>query len=148
MAKILVLDDEPNNRYLIAALFGHGGDVVFEAADGAEGLRIAKEQRPDVIIMDLAMPGMHGASFIKALRCDADLAGTALVLYTATVPNAAMRDFMELHGIEDVIPKPAEPEAILRTVSAVLAARRRRAHKNPTPRPERASASPAIFVRS
>jgi two-component system cell cycle response regulator DivK len=120
MSKILVVDDDPNNRYLVVVVLEAAGHIVLEAADVSEGLRIAREHHPDLIIMDLHLPGISGTAFIKALRSEADVANTKVVLYTGTSPTAAMRDFMELSGIEHLIPKPSEPAEIVRIVNAAL----------------------------
>lgn len=93
---------------------------MLECANGAAGLEMAKNQRPDLVIMDLHMPGMGGAEFVKELRSDPALADVKIALYTATATDAAMRQFMELARIGHVIPKPSEPDQILRAVSAAL----------------------------
>lgn len=120
MAKILIVDDEPANRLLITTLLGHAGHETIEAEDGEAGLRLAREQLPDLVIMDLAMPGMHGTQFIKNLRAAADTARTRVALYTGTSVDQMLRDFMQINGIAHVIPKPAEPEDVLRAVTLAL----------------------------
>lgn len=67
MAKVLVIDDEPAIvRFLVRAL-DSSGHVVLSAHDGAEGLRLAAEHRPDLVILDLVMPGLSGAAVLAAL---------------------------------------------------------------------------------
>mgnify|MGYP001427526453 CR=1 FL=1 len=122
MAKILIVDDEPANRLLIAAILRPHGHQVLEAADGAEGLSLAHESAPDLIIIDLFMPGMGGAEFVKALRADSATQMARVALYTATRPDRALRDFMRIAGIAHVIPKPSEPAEVLRIVNDALAA--------------------------
>ena len=121
MAKILVVDDEPNNRLLLAAILEPAGYAVVEAASGDDALRLAKEDHPDLIVMDLLMPGMSGADLIKALRLDPGLTGVEIALYTATVANPDLTQFMEMHGISRVIPKPSEPLEVLALVNAIFA---------------------------
>jgi CheY-like chemotaxis protein len=122
MARVLVVDDEAANRLLIAELLKYGGHEPIEASDGVQGLELAISLRPDLVIMDLSMPGMHGTQFIKTLRAQPETSRTRVALYTGTAINAMLRDFMELHGISHVIPKPAEPEEVLRAVSLALEA--------------------------
>jgi len=122
VAKILIVDDEPANRLLIAAILRPHGHQVLEAADGAEGLSLAHESAPDLIIIDLFMPGMGGAEFVKALRADSATQMARVALYTATRPDRALRDFMRIAGIAHVIPKPSEPAEVLRIVNDALAA--------------------------
>lgn len=122
MARILVVDDDINNRLLLRLVLEHAGHEIREASDGGEALASANASKPDLIIMDLHMPGMDGIEFINALRADAALAKTRVALYTATVPDESMRQFMELAGIGSVIEKPSEPSEVLAAVEAALRA--------------------------
>lgn len=120
MAKILIVDDEAANRLLVATLLAYAGHQVLEAANGDEGLRTAKDQFPDLIILDLFLPGMHGTQLVKQLRADRELHQTKIALYTGTQVDAMLADFMHLHGVEHVIPKPSEPEDFIRMVNDAL----------------------------
>ena len=122
MARILVVDDDINNRLLLRLVLEHAGHEIREASDGGEALASAHASNPDLIIMDLHMPGMDGIEFIRALRADAALATTRVALYTATVSDESMRQFMELAGIGSVIEKPSEPPDLLAAVEAALRA--------------------------
>ena len=120
MAKVLIVDDEAANRLLLRTILEFGGHDVFEAGEGDTGLRVAREVQPHLIIIDLYMPGMNGASFLKALRADAAIANTKVALYTGTSMSVAMEGFMTVMKIEHVIPKPSEPAEILRIVNAAI----------------------------
>lgn len=122
MAKILIVDDEAANRLLVATLLAYAGHQVLEAADGDEGLRTAKDQCPDLIILDLFLPGMHGTQLVKQLRADLELRQTKIALYTGTRVDSMLEDFMQVHGVGHVIPKPSEPEDFIRIVNDVLRA--------------------------
>jgi CheY-like chemotaxis protein len=119
LASILVVDDEPFNRLLLSTVLRPFGHDVLEAVDGDAGLKMVVDRAPDLVIVDLAMPGTGGAGFLKALRrelrCD-----VPVVLYTATRPDAAMRDFVELFSIAGILEKPSEPADIARVVTAAL----------------------------
>lgn len=117
---ILIVDDEPVNRQLLKAVLRSRGYELLEAADGEEALRVAREHRPNLIILDLHLEGMHGTQFMKALRGDATTAALKVALYTASRPDAALRGFMELAHIEHIIEKPSDPDAILRVVTGAL----------------------------
>lgn len=121
MATILIVDDEVTNRRLLTSVLQSRGHELLEAANGEEALHLARERLPDLIILDLYLPGMHGTEFMKALRADAVTAGTNVALYTASQVDGAMRGFMELTRIQTVIEKPSEPEAILRAIDRALA---------------------------
>ena len=122
MAKILVVDDDINNRLLLRLVLEHAGHEITEASDGGEALALANARQPDLIIMDLHMPGMDGIDFIKALRDDAALTKTRVALYTATASDESMRQFMELAGISCLIEKPSEPKQLLASVEEALRA--------------------------
>lgn len=120
MATILIVDDEAANRLLVATLLAYAGHQVIEAASGDEGLRTAKDHRPDLIILDLFLPGMHGSQLVKQLRADSELRQTKIALYTGTRVDSMLEDFMHIHGVEHVIPKPSEPEDFIRIVNDAL----------------------------
>lgn len=120
MPKILIVDDEPANRYLMVSVLRYDGHDVLEASGGAVGLELAREHKPDLIIIDLSMPEMSGAAFMKHLRADDDLGQTRVALYTGTSIDAALRDFMEMMRIAHIIPKPSEPLDVIRIVREAL----------------------------
>ena len=120
MPKILVVDDEPDNRALMTMILEHLGHEVFAAPDGSEGLRVAREQSPALVILDMFMPGMSGAQFVKHLRTLPEASAVRIALYTATEEDGAMRQFMELSGIDYIIPKPSQPEDVMRIVREAL----------------------------
>lgn len=120
MARILVVDDEPANRLLVVTLLQYAGHSVVEAANGDHGLEAAKNYRPDLVILDLFLPGMHGTQFVKALRTDEELKETKIALYTGTQVDAMLADFMKVYRVSHVIPKPSEPEDFLRIVDEAL----------------------------
>lgn len=120
MATILIADDDANSRLLVATLLEHAGHVVLEAADGHEALKAAVEGRPDLILVDLSMPGMSGVAFIRTLRGDSQQTPATVVLYTGTADSEGMRDFMHAYGVFGIIPKPCEPAFFIGAVQAAL----------------------------
>jgi CheY-like chemotaxis protein len=124
VATILVVDDEAANREILAIVLEHAGHIVHAARDGAEGLAVAREFRPDLAIIDIFMPGVDGVDLVKSLRADPELSATTIALYTATLPDRAMRQYMEVAGIEHAIPKPSEPDEIIAVVNGILAPKR------------------------
>ncbi len=120
MATILIVDDHPVIRQLLVKLLGCGQHTVVEAADGLEALQAVQMQRPDLIITDLAMPRMDGATFVKRLRAEPVGAGIPVIFYTATyrVPHA--QALAQEYGVVRIIDKPARADEILSAVSDVL----------------------------
>lgn len=120
MACVLIVDDDPNARLLVTTLLAHGGHTTLEAAGGEQGLQLAVEHQPDLIITDLSLPGMSGPQFLRALRAEVRTNKLRVALYTASAVDAAMRDFMEIYGVVSALPKPAEPRELLAAIEAAL----------------------------
>jgi signal transduction histidine kinase/CheY-like chemotaxis protein len=120
MAIILVADDHPLNRHFLATLLSYHGYQINEAADGVEALESVRHQRPDLIIADVVMPRMDGFAFVQALRSDPELAGIPVVFYTASYREVESRAIARAAGVEHLITKPSDPEAILETVEKAL----------------------------
>lgn len=122
---VLIVDDDSANRMLLASLVRHAGHEAHAVATGEDALRVAQQHPPDLVIVDLHMPGMGGVAFIKELRHGAETAEVEIALYTATEMSAPMRDFMEMFAIRGFIPKPSEPNDILRAIDEALRERTR-----------------------
>ena len=120
MAKILIIDDRAVNRQFLTKLLGYQHHDLREAADGAEGLRIAREQRPDLIISDVLMPTMDGYEFVRQLREDLAVGQTPVVFSTAHYLSRESQALAEKCGVASIIYKPCEPQTVLDIVSAAL----------------------------
>jgi CheY-like chemotaxis protein len=120
VSRVLVVDDDPNARLLLRTLLTHAGHETLEAADGETALASASETQPDLVILDLSMPGMGGTGLVRALRHEPRTKGLAIALYTASTIDAATRDFMEMYGIAGALPKPSDPRALLAAIEALL----------------------------
>jgi CheY-like chemotaxis protein len=121
MNTILVIDDDATNRLLLSTILESRGHRVIEAADGIQALAAVAEHAPSLIIMDLHMPRMDGLEFLKTLRSDDRHATSAVFIHTATSTDAALKSLIELYAVDGVLPKPFEPQELLRMVSAVMA---------------------------
>ena len=84
MKTVLVADDKATSRELVRVALEHCGYVVYEASDGGEALNRARDLHPDLIILDLHMPGLDGFGVIQELRLDAELAATPVMALTAS----------------------------------------------------------------
>jgi DNA-binding LytR/AlgR family response regulator len=105
MKKILVIEDEKPVRTGIKDLLEIKNYIVFEAEGGAEGLRLAKENMPDLIICDIKMPNMDGYEVLKRLHRDELLSSIPFIFLTAKTEMADLRYGMNL-GADDYIIKP------------------------------------------
>lgn len=83
MATILIVDDSPVNRRLLASLLGPKGHRLLEAADGQEVMATVKNQAPDVIVADVLMPVMDGHEMLRQLKADARTRDIPVVFFTA-----------------------------------------------------------------
>ena len=121
MATILVVDDNAINRKLMVALLSGDGHLTLEAADGAEGLKVARAQQPELIISDVLMPTMDGYAFVRALRRDAALRGTPVIFYTAHYHEREAQNLAQSCGVSHVLVKPCANSEVLKAVEQVLA---------------------------
>jgi CheY-like chemotaxis protein len=95
--KILVIDDEEVSRYLLRQLF-LSPDQVIEAANGAEGLRFARDEQPELILLDLLMPDDNGLEVLERLRADTKTAGIAVVVSSSRTLDETERARLEHHA--------------------------------------------------
>ena len=119
MTKVLVVDDEAPIRLLCRVNLEAEGMEVLEAADGESGLATARAERPDVVLLDVMMPGMDGWQVAEHLLEDAATNQIPLVFLTA---RAELRDRargLELGGV-DYITKPFNPVELASVVEALL----------------------------
>lgn len=121
MAEVLIVDDNENNRLLLATLLRHAGQTPLEAAGGREGLEIARERRPALVIVDLSLPDIPGAQLLRELRADPRTAEVRIALYTATQLGAALEELRDLYSVDAIIPKPGDPRQILTLLMQLLA---------------------------
>ena len=106
--RILIIDDEPDIRAIVGvSLELTAGWDVIDAPDGLSGVQIAHEQRPDLILLDLMMPGCDGLSTLRQLRVGEFTATLPVILMTATPLRVARLDAVD--GAQGVIAKPFDP---------------------------------------
>ena len=115
-AKILVVDDEKRLVSLVEAYLKQEGYAVVTASNGQEALFLARQEKPDLILLDIMMPEMDGYEFIQAHRREAD---TPIILLTARVEEEDHVIGLEL-GADDYITKPFRPRELVARVRAVL----------------------------
>jgi diguanylate cyclase (GGDEF)-like protein/PAS domain S-box-containing protein len=122
-ARILIVDDVPANIAVLGSVLSDEYDVSF-ATSGAEAIALARKQRPDLILLDVMMPGMSGHDVHEALRSDPALAHTAVIFVTADRSLDSELAGLGL-GAEDYITKPIVPPILLARVKNVLERHRR-----------------------
>ena len=101
MASVLVVDDEPDIRYLVRELLERAGHDVVEAGDGTEALRIFFSSRPDLVVLDVSMPGLDGWGTLERIR---DLSDVPVVMLTAQAQeHVSLATVVELSAINAVV---------------------------------------------
>ncbi len=126
--KVLVVDDEPHLRVFIAAVFRSAGCETATAANGSQGLSKAREMRPDLISLDLMMPGEGGLKMYRGLREDENLRAVPVLIVSAVSPKAFEHSLAMLRasipgGIgapEAFVEKPPDPERLLGEARTLL----------------------------
>jgi two-component system, cell cycle response regulator DivK len=133
-ARILVVEDNPASLELARYLLVAAGHTVLLAIDGAQGLAVARVERPDIIVSDLQMPGMDGFAMIAQLRADAACCDIPVVALTAfSMPGDETRVMQA--GFDAYLSKPIEPERFVAQIESALANGRRGSDGNPGARP-------------
>ena len=116
---VLVCDDEPVLRMLVRATLDKGNYTVVEACDGDEALARTRSDRPDLILLDMMMPGRSGSDVLRELRADPATATTPVIMLTARA-QASDREAMNLAGADHYLTKPFSPVGLASLVEEVL----------------------------
>jgi two-component system, OmpR family, alkaline phosphatase synthesis response regulator PhoP len=120
MLRVLVIDDEPDVLLLCRVNLRHAGHDVTETQDGAEGLSLARETTPDVVVLDLMLPRMDGYQVLEALREDPATKDLPVVVLTAKAQLAEHTRSLE-SGAVGFLTKPFAPEDLVRWIEALAA---------------------------
>lgn len=119
MPLIVVMEDDAGTRMLVASVLKKDGYDIITAEDGAAGLQLVEQHRPALVISDVQMPGLNGFQMLSALRQNAALATTPVILLTSLQERAHMRIGMTT-GADDYITKPFRPAELREAVAAQL----------------------------
>lgn len=118
--KVLIIDDDADIRFIAGMSLGRVGRMdVIEAASGAEGVRKAQEETPDVILLDMMMPTMDGLETLAALRAQPSTAMTPVIFLTAKTVAIDLERTKAL-GAAGVLIKPFDPRTLASDVRALI----------------------------
>jgi len=118
--RVLVVDDDPRLLHIVAMYLGIEGYDVAVAADGEAGLAEIEKQTPDLIILDIMMPGIDGIEACRRIRANAATAQTPVLMFSALSEEA---EAARLAGADGMLPKPFNLPALAEAVKTFFATR-------------------------
>jgi two-component system phosphate regulon response regulator PhoB len=124
MRKLLMADDESGVRSLVKMTLESDAYEIIEASDGEEALRLAREHRPDLMLLDVSMPGMTGFDVCRSLKDDPETEGIKVIMLTARAQQMDMEEGQKA-GADDYFTKPFSPVALLKKVDEVFGSKSR-----------------------
>jgi len=116
--KILLVDDSPTERHYIGEILTKAGFTVLMAEDGEKAVALAKIQKPDLIVMDVVMPGLNGFQATRAITKDPETQNIPVILCT-TKDQETDRVWGMRQGAKDYVVKPVEPAELLGKIAAL-----------------------------
>ena len=116
---VLIVDDEPMARTLLRLMLVRAGFNVAEAKDGFDALQQVKNHQPDVVVLDVMMPGMDGFSVCKSLRSDHNTETMPVIMLSAKTDLESINKGLDA-GANKYLTKPISPEDLTRHVREVL----------------------------
>jgi adenylate cyclase len=117
--RVLIVDDNENNRAILAARLGAQGYSTEEACDGAEALEVARSDAPDLILLDVTMPRMDGLEACRRLRSDPSVGFVPIILVTARADSKDVVAGLEA-GADEYLTKPVDQQALVARVRSML----------------------------
>ncbi len=138
--KILIVDDEADQRTFLSTVLEENGYASISAKDGVEGLELLRQEKPDLVLLDLMMPKKSGISMFQELRSDSNLSNIPVIVVTGVseVTGVDFRNFMFKQPLRDekkfvettgltkytipdgYIEKPIDPDGLIKTIKDVL----------------------------
>jgi two-component system cell cycle response regulator DivK len=119
MSTILIVEDNEKNMKLVRDILQHKGHATLEAVTGEDGVRLALERRPDLILMDIQLPGISGIEALRRIRGDAALDAVPVIAISASVMPDDQRHIVN-SGFDAFMPKPISLKPFVATVERFL----------------------------
>jgi two-component system cell cycle response regulator DivK len=119
MAKVLVIEDNPQNLMLAQLVLEKAGHTVLSAVDGAQGLELARQVRPDLVVLDIQMPGLDGLSVTRLLKQSPLTEGVKVLALTALAMKGD-RERILAAGCDDYVAKPFSHIDLIDRISRLL----------------------------
>jgi two-component system cell cycle response regulator DivK len=122
-ATVLVVEDNPLNRKLVRDVLGHAGFRILEAGDAEHGIDLARAEQPDLILMDVQLPGIDGVEALSRLRSDAATTAIPVVALTALAMKDDRERFLSA-GFHGYLEKPISVTSLPGQIEALIAGRK------------------------
>ena len=120
MSTVLIVEDNEKNMKLARDVLQAKGYATLEAVTGEDGVRLAKEKKPDLVLMDIQLPGINGIEALRQLRADPAFAKTPIVAFTASV-TPTDRSQIQAAGFDGFLSKPINLKEFLGMIAEMLA---------------------------
>ncbi|NTV29467.1 MAG: response regulator [Candidatus Omnitrophica bacterium] len=117
MKKILVVDDDVNVVKLFQKRLESSGYAVISAADGEDGLRKVREVKPDLVLLDVMMPGMDGFSVVREIKSDPELKSIPVLIVTA---KGDLGDIFRMEGVAGIFDKPLQGDEVFAKIRQLV----------------------------
>jgi twitching motility two-component system response regulator PilH len=121
MTQIMIVDDSPTDTHLLKKMLEKNGFNTLTASDADEGIEVARREHPDLILMDVVMPGLNGFQATRELTSDPDTSGIPVIIVTRK-DQQVDRVWGMRQGARDYVTKPVKESALLSLINETLAA--------------------------
>jgi twitching motility two-component system response regulator PilH len=119
MARVLIVDDSPTETYRFREILERNGHQVLEATNGADGVAMARAEQPDLVLMDVVMPGLNGFQATRQLSKGEDTAHIPIVIVT-TKDQETDRVWGKRQGASDYLTKPVDETLLMQTIAGLI----------------------------
>jgi twitching motility two-component system response regulator PilH len=119
MARVLIVDDSPTETYKLTSMLEKNGHAVLTAETGEEGVSIAKKELPDVVLMDIVMPGLNGFQATRQLSKASETANIPVIIVT-TKDQETDRVWGMRQGAKAYLTKPIEEKVLMEAISTAI----------------------------
>ena len=119
MARILIVDDSPTEMYKLTGMLEKHGHVVLKAENGADGVALARQEKPDVVLMDIVMPGLNGFQATRQLTKDPETGNIPVIVVTTKDQETDMV-WAQRQGSNGYLTKPVDEEQLILKVKQIL----------------------------
>jgi len=121
MARVLIVDDSPTEMYKLTGMLEKHGHQVLKAENGADGVALARQEKPDAVLMDIVMPGMNGFQATRQLSKDDVTKGIPVIIVT-TKDQETDKVWGQRQGASDYLTKPVDEDTLIQVLNKVLKA--------------------------